>query len=112
MSDGEPVDLTDLGQAIDSLAGEVAARLAALRRELEPTRGLLSGAGSGAGLGPADEWTLAADGLLGPDGILGLISGAIRHEWPGYAGMGWTDQGTEAAGPRYAAVGTAGGQLQ
>ena len=90
MTGSGPVDLADLGRTIDNLAGDIAQRLASLRRELEPTRGLWSGAG--VELDPVDEWTLAADGILGRNGILGLISGAIRHEWPGYAGAGWSDR--------------------
>lgn len=91
MTRSESVDLAGLSQAIDSLAAGVAQRLTGLRRELEPARGLWTG--PGVALDPVDEWTLAADGILGPDGVLSLISGAIRHEWPGYAGAGWSDPG-------------------
>lgn len=94
MTSGGPVDLADLGAAIDALAGDVAQRLTDLRRELEPTRGLWSG--GKAVLDPVDEWTLAADGILGRDGILGTISGAIRHQWPGHAGAGWSEPGPDA----------------
>ncbi|MFC0530936.1 hypothetical protein [Phytohabitans kaempferiae] len=76
MSGGAPVDLVAVGQAIDEVAGDVAQRLAALRQELGSTLELWAGAG--VDLNPVDEWTLAADGLLGPDGILGLISGALH----------------------------------
>lgn len=92
-----PAELTELAQTIDTLAAEVAQRLTDLRRVLEPTRSRW--AGTRVGLDPAVEWTLAADGILGSDGILGLISGAIRADrpdyagadWPGYTGAGWFD---------------------
>lgn len=96
MTSGGQSDLTDVGQTIDALAGDIARRLAALRRELEPARGLW--AGTRVDLDPVAEWTLAADGILGPDGILGLISGAIRYEWPGYAGAGWSDPEADVSG--------------
>ncbi|SDT66568.1 hypothetical protein [Actinoplanes derwentensis] len=86
-------DLAVIGRAIDALAAEVAGRLAGLRAELEPTRGLWAGAR--ADLGPADEWTIAADGLLGRDGVVGLISDAMEITWTGYPGVGWAD----ASGP-------------
>ncbi|WFE25480.1 hypothetical protein O7623_19035 [Solwaraspora sp. WMMD791] len=84
-----PAELADLAQAIDVLAAGVARRLTDLRHELEPTRVLWTR--GRVDLDPAVEWTLAADGILGPDGILGLISEAIRADWPGYPGAGWSD---------------------
>ncbi|MFY1635498.1 hypothetical protein ACN27F_19860 [Solwaraspora sp. WMMB335] len=96
MTGGSQVDLAEVGQAIDALAGQVARRLTDLRRELGSTGGLWAGAG--VDLDPKIEWTLAADGILGPDGILGLISGAIHYEWPGYAQAGWFDSESGVGG--------------
>jgi hypothetical protein len=87
----------DGGPALAALATEVADRLAGLRRTLEPTRELW--AGTSAGLDPADEWTIAVDGLLGPDGVLDQISramdgapdGAVDTAWPAFPGAGWKD---------------------
>lgn len=87
MTGGSQVDPVEVGQAIDALAGKVAQRLIELRRELGPSSG--PWAGTGVDLDPEVEWTLAADGILGPDGILGLISGAIRYERPGHVDAGW-----------------------
>ncbi|ROO63214.1 hypothetical protein EDC02_5234 [Micromonospora sp. Llam0] len=89
MTGGSRVDPAEVAQAIDALAGQVARRLIELRRELGPGSG--PWAGAGVDLDPEVEWTLAADGILGPDGILGLISGAIRYEWPGHVDVGWPD---------------------
>lgn len=89
MTGAAETDLAAVGRAIDALAAEVAERLAGLRAELEPTRGLW--AGERADLGPADEWTIAADGLLGRDGVVGLISDAMQITWTGYPGVGWAD---------------------
>ena len=89
-------DLAEAGRTIAAQATEVAERLAGLRRELEPTRELWSLAG--ADLGPADEWTLAVDGLLGPDGVLAQISCATSTTWPAFPGVGWA--GDDAAAPR------------
>jgi hypothetical protein len=77
------------GHAMTATAAEVAVRLAGLRRVLEPTRDLW--AGTTAGLGPAEEWTIAVEGLFGADGVLGQISRAMHAEWPAFEGLGWTD---------------------
>ncbi|GAB7042447.1 MULTISPECIES: hypothetical protein [Catenuloplanes] len=92
-----PADPSDAGEIIGVLAADIAQRLAVLRRELEPTRELWSG--DRVALGPAAEWTLAADGLLGRDGVVALVSDAMKITWPGYAGVGWTDAVGERAAP-------------
>ncbi|MDP9796097.1 hypothetical protein J2S43_004609 [Catenuloplanes nepalensis] len=92
-----PAEPADAGQVIGALAADIAQRLADLRRELEPTRELWSG--DRVALGPAAEWTIAADGLLGRDGVVGLLSDAMKITWPGYAGVGWTDVAIERAAP-------------
>nr|WP_221382688.1 hypothetical protein [Actinoplanes polyasparticus] len=66
----------------------IAGSLAVLRRHLLPTRELWDGDRVSV-LGPAVEWTIAADGLLGPDGVLGQISRAIAVTWPELPGTGW-----------------------
>ncbi|MEV6636905.1 hypothetical protein AB0M54_39835 [Actinoplanes sp. NPDC051470] len=80
-------DLAAAGQAITALAADVAARLAELRAALEPTRAVWCG--GGVDLEPMDEWTIAVDGLLGPDGVLGQISRATATTWPAFPGAGW-----------------------
>jgi hypothetical protein len=77
----------DPGETIVAMAADVADRLAGLRSELAPTRALWTG--DGADLCPADEWTIAADGLFGPDGVLGQISRAMNTDWPALPDAGW-----------------------
>lgn len=94
--------MTDTGRAdaadvIGELAEDIAQRLAELRRELEPTRDLWSG--DRFGLSPAAEWAIAADGLLGPDGVVGLLSDAMKITRPGHTGVGWADAGNVQDGP-------------
>ena len=77
------------GATVTTVAAEVAARLAELRRILEPTRHLWCG--PAVELGPAEEWTIAADGLFGTDGVLAQISRAMGVDWPVFPALGWAD---------------------
>ncbi|MEV7986822.1 hypothetical protein [Micromonospora sp. NPDC085948] len=93
-------DPADLGPAINALATDVASRLATLREQLEPTRARW--ADTHDYLGPAEEWAIAADGLLGPTGVLGIISAALRVTLPDLVGSSWSERtyghGGSAAG--------------
>ncbi|GLZ01991.1 hypothetical protein [Actinoplanes sp. NBRC 103695] len=88
-------DLAEHGRAIIATAAEVAGELAGLRHALAPTRELWTGVGPD--LDPADEWTIAVDGLLGADGVLGQISRALDTPWPALPSAGWS--GAEPASP-------------
>jgi hypothetical protein len=79
MTSADP-DLARAMRDLDTMAAEVTGRLAELRRVLEPTRDLWSG--GGLDLGPADEWSIAVDGLFGDDGVLGQISRALEAAAP------------------------------
>lgn len=70
--------LAEVAATIDALTTDVVGRLVALREQLEPTRARW--AGDGAGLDPADEWTIAMAGLFGPSGVLGTINDALFTE--------------------------------
>ena len=82
---------------MQALARDVVERLARLRRELEPARELWDG--GRAVLDPATEWTIAADGLLGRDGVIGVLSDAMKITWPGATGVGWADVASTPSGP-------------
>ncbi|MGC4879750.1 hypothetical protein ACLQ26_26220 [Micromonospora sp. DT43] len=86
---GSAPEPADIGSAIKALAADVADRLAMLRDELEPTRARWSGIHDY--LGPADEWTIAADGLLGPNGVLGMVSDALEITLPDLVAVGWSE---------------------
>ncbi|MFG1840403.1 hypothetical protein ACLQ29_17140 [Micromonospora sp. DT228] len=83
-------DPADPGPAINALATDVARRLATLREQLEPTRARW--ADSHDYLDPAEEWAIATDGLLGPTGVLGIISDAVRITLPDLVGTRWSER--------------------
>ena len=85
-TDGGATD--DGGAAINGIAREVAAELAALRRMLEP----LHEACDGTLLDPGAtaEWSMAAAGIFGPTGVLGFVAGALDLDWSEVDQAGWT----------------------
>ncbi|MDR7274256.1 hypothetical protein [Catenuloplanes atrovinosus] len=90
MSEATPdADLAEVGATINALAADVAERLAALRDQLEPTREQWTG--GRVYLGPADEWTIAVDGLFGPSGVLNMINNAMNVTPPDFPAAGWGD---------------------
>lgn len=88
--------LAEAAATINALAADVVEQLAALREQLEPSRE--HWAGSHAYLGPADEWTIAADGLFGASGVLSTINDVLRVTTPDFAAAGWAETGRPGDG--------------
>jgi WXG100 family type VII secretion target len=80
-----PTDLEGAGTYINGQAGAIADELAALARQLAPLEGTWTGAAAADYQSLQQEWNRAAEGLFGPDGVLGLIAHAMNVNWGNYS---------------------------
>jgi WXG100 family type VII secretion target len=90
-----PVDLEGAGAYINGVAEAVTEELQRLRTQLTPIAdGGWTGGASTYYNGLQSEWDIAAEGLLGPDGVLGQIANAMHVTWQNYSAAEWANTQT------------------
>jgi WXG100 family type VII secretion target len=80
-----PTDLEASGAYINSQASAIADELAALAQQIEPLQSTWTGQAATYYQGLQQEWNTAAEGLFGPDGVLGQIANAMNVNWGNYS---------------------------
>jgi uncharacterized protein YukE len=87
-----PVDLEHAGPHINGIAEAISEELTRLRGKLEP---ILDSGWAGQAqaqyAGLQAEWNIAAEGLLGPEGVLGRIAQAMNVTWANYTDCEWAN---------------------
>jgi WXG100 family type VII secretion target len=87
-------ELEGAGAYINNQANTISEELAALVSKLAPLGETWAGAASVDYQGYQDEWNAAANGLLGPDGVLGAIAQAMNITWGNYTDAEWANAQT------------------
>lgn len=86
-----PLDLADAGTYISSMAGSISDELTKLRQQLQPVLDSWSGQTKEYYSGLQTEWNISAEGLLGPEGVLGQIAHAMNVTWDNYTACEWAN---------------------
>jgi uncharacterized protein YukE len=87
-----PVDLEHAGPYIAGVAETISEKLTRLRGKLEPILGSgWTGHAQAQYAGLQDEWNIAAEGFLGPEGVLGQIAQAMNVTWANYTDCEWAN---------------------
>ena len=87
-------ELADAGPHIAGVADTISGELAGLVKLLEPLQETWTGAAATYYEGLQAEWNIAANGLFGPDGVLGQISQALGVNWGNYSDAEWANTQT------------------
>lgn len=87
--------LSAAGTWLNSEAQQAADELNRLRQQLAPLAEAWSQSKAADYYqGLQEEWNLAADGLFGPDGVLGKIAHAMHVNWGNYSEAEWANIST------------------
>ncbi|MFI0895568.1 WXG100 family type VII secretion target [Streptomyces sp. NPDC020983] len=87
--------LSAAGTTINGMAATIAEELHALKGRLAPLeQEWLQSSAATYYQDMMNEWDLAADGLLGPQGVLGRIAHAMHVNWGNYADAEWSNVST------------------
>jgi WXG100 family type VII secretion target len=93
--DGSPImvkeDLAGAGAYINGIALQIADELHKLIGLLAPLQETWTGTAATYYEGLQQEWNFAADGLLGPNGVLGEIAQAMHVNWANYSEAEWAN---------------------
>ncbi|MFG1885218.1 WXG100 family type VII secretion target [Micromonospora sp. NPDC049102] len=84
-----PLELEMAGSQLNGKAAEIVSELDALKSKLQPLSETWQGDAKTYYEGLQGEWNLAADGLFGPEGVLGLIASALNLNWNNYSRCEW-----------------------
>lgn len=80
------------GGRLNGLAAEIADRLESLKNRLAPLQDAWTQSQAASYYqGLQQEWNIAAEGLLGPDGVLGQIAHAMNVNWGNYTDAEWSN---------------------
>lgn len=79
---------------MNNVAGSVTAELERLERLLLPLADTWTGETFTYYRGLQEEWNIAADGLFGPEGVLGQIAAAMHTNWGNYSEAEWANSRT------------------
>jgi len=97
-SDATPImvkqELQTAGAYLNAQAEEIAAELGQLVHYINQLAWMWQGSASDYYQGLQTEWNLAAEGLFGPDGVLGEISAAMNVGWGNYSEAEWNNTRT------------------
>nr|WP_202447252.1 WXG100 family type VII secretion target [Streptomyces sp. SID5468] len=92
-------ELGSAGPTIDKMAGEIAGELHQLIVKLQPlAETWINSQASSYYEGLQQEWNTAAEGLFGPDGVLGQIAVAMNVNFQNYSEAEWANMRTWAHG--------------
>jgi WXG100 family type VII secretion target len=86
-----PPDLQHAGTYINGVATQIESELVALKNQLAPLLASWTGAAQSYYEGLQREWDIAADGLFGPTGVLGMIAQAMNLNWNNYHDCEWSN---------------------
>lgn len=90
--------LADAGKNLNNYANTIVEELNGLISQLAPIAETWTGPAASY-YGPLqDEWNVAANGLFGPDGILGEIANAMNVTWNNYSDAEWANVSTWQSG--------------
>jgi uncharacterized protein YukE len=97
--DAKPIfvseDLGQVGPTLNAKAQAIADELSKLKSELAPLQEAWRESQSATYYQDMqNEWDIAADGLLGPNGILGQIAQAMHANWGNYTEAEWSNIAT------------------
>jgi uncharacterized protein YukE len=97
--DGTPIyvseGLSAAGGWLNSQATTAADDLATLKAQLAPLQDAWTQSQAAAYYqGLQQEWNIAAEGLFGPDGVLGQIAHAMNVNWGNYSDAEWSNIST------------------
>lgn len=87
-------ELEGAGTYLNGQANMISAELSQLASYLNQLEEVWSGLSSGYYQGLQAEWNIAAEGLFGPDGVLGEIAHAMNVTWSNYSDAEWTNSKT------------------
>jgi WXG100 family type VII secretion target len=87
-------ELEAAGAWINARAQQIADELAALKAQLMPLAETWDGTANQYYEGLQQEWNIAAEGLFGPDGILGRIAHTMNVNWANYSEAEWSNTQT------------------
>lgn len=97
-SDSTPImvkqELEAAGAYLNGQAEEIAEELHQLATYINQLTFVWTGPASGYYQGLQAEWNIAAEGLFGPDGVLGEISNAMNVGWGNYSEAEWNNSRT------------------
>jgi len=101
-SDSTPIlvstELEGVGASLNGQASAIADELSDLARYLNGLQEIWTGQASSYYQGLQAEWNIAAEGLFGPDGVLGEIAHAMNIAWGNYSDAEWSNMRTWAHG--------------
>jgi hypothetical protein len=94
--DSQPIHvgpgLADAGTWLNTQAGQCADDLAQLKAKLAPlAEAWTQSKAADYYQGLQQEWNIAAEGLFGPDGVLGQIAHAMNVNWGNYSDAEWSN---------------------
>lgn len=78
-------ELSGSGAYINGQADTIAGELSALASQLAPLQDFWQGQAAALYESYQQEWNVAANGLFGPDGVLGAIARAMQVSWGNYS---------------------------
>jgi len=86
-----PPTLGEAGAHINGVAQQIEDRLSQLKLKLAPIEEIWSGEAHKYYQGLQMEWNIAANGLMGPTGVLGVIARTMNMNWANYTDCEWTN---------------------
>jgi WXG100 family type VII secretion target len=86
-----PPELEGAGAQMSTTAGIVEGELNDLKRQLAPLQDYWQGPAQSYYEELQAEWNVAAEGLFGPDGVLGEIASALNLTWNNYTDAEWAN---------------------
>lgn len=94
--DGTPIyvanELSGAGAWLNTQATTCSDDLARLKAQLAPlAEAWTQSQAAGYYQGLQQEWNIAAEGLFGPDGVLGQIAHAMNVNWGNYSDAEWSN---------------------
>jgi WXG100 family type VII secretion target len=87
-------DLEGAGPYLNGQAAEISDELNQLASYLNQLQAIWQGRASGYYQGLQTEWNVAAEGLFGPDGVLGEIAHTMNVAWGNYSDAEWSNSQT------------------
>jgi len=89
-----PADLEGAGAWLNAQADAISEELAALARRLAPLQETWTGQAAADYQELQARWNIAANGLFGPDGVLGRIAATMGVNWNNYSQAEWANTRT------------------
>ncbi|WFE48817.1 WXG100 family type VII secretion target [Micromonospora sp. CA-249363] len=86
-----PPELESAGSRMASYAETIESQLIALRNKLDPLKDYWQGPAQSYYQDLQHEWNVAADGLLGPNGVCGEIASSLNLAWNNYTDCEWAN---------------------